>query len=167
MRSGEAWSYLNLGHAFLLSGEFEKAQAAYENSIAIRNELEQPDLAMEPTAGLIQVALNTNDLTTAVQYTEVVLEYLANGGTFEGTDEPLRIYLACLNALEMIKDPRSHDVLQRAIHLLDAQVSMFSDEGSRRMYVQNVPWRQAIRDAWEASQINDHPNPIAGSPGDV
>jgi len=166
-RSGEAWSYLNLGHAFLLTGEFEKAQSAYKNSIAIRNELEQLGLAMEPTAGLIQVALSTNNLRTAIQYTEFVLDYLETGGTFEGAEEPLRIYLACFNALEKIKDPRSHNVLQRAIHLLDAQVSMLSDEGSRHMYVQNVPWRQAIKDAWETSQGNDYPNPTAGSPGDV
>lgn len=153
-RSGEAWSYLNLGHAYLLTSEFEKAQQAYENSIRIWKELEQPGLALEPTAGLIQVALNMDDITTAVQYTEIVLRYLDDGRTLDGTEEPLRIYLACITTLEKIEDPRSFDMLKSAVHLLEAQVSMFSDEESRRMYVQNVPWRLAIQQAWRTSQID-------------
>jgi len=153
-RSGVAWSYLNLGHAYLLTSEFEKAQQAYENSINIWRKLDQPGLAIEPTAGLIQVALKMNNVTTAMLHTEVVLEYLEGGGTLEGTEEPLRIYLACFTTLEKIKDPRSIDILQSAAYLLDAQVSMFSDEEARRMYVQNVPWRLAIQQAWKTSQNN-------------
>ena len=149
-RSGEAWSHLYLGHAYALAREFEKAQRAYEDSIRIRRELEQPGLAMEPVAGLIQVALDTNDLAVALGHTEDILAYLAGGGTFEGAEEPLRIYLACYNALEKAKDPRSRDVLQNAMHLLDAQVSKFRDDAARRMYVQNVPWRLSIQKAWEA-----------------
>ena len=153
-RSGAAWSYLNLGHAYLLTSEFEKAQQAYENSIRIWKELEQPGLAIEPTAGLIQVALNMDDITTAVQYTDIILRYLDDGRTLDGTEEPLRIYLACITTLEKIEDPRSSDMLKSAVHLLEAQVSMFSDEESRRMYVQNVPWRLAIQQAWRTSQID-------------
>jgi tetratricopeptide (TPR) repeat protein len=149
-RSGEAWSHLYLGHAYALAQEFEKAQRAYEDSIRIRRELEQPGLAMEPVAGLIQVALDTNDLAVALGHSEDILAYLAGGGTFEGAEEPLRIYLACYNALEKAKDPRSRDVLQNAMHLLDAQVSKFRDDAARRMYVQNVPWRLSIQKAWEA-----------------
>jgi predicted ATPase/class 3 adenylate cyclase len=148
-RSGEAWSHLYLGHAYALAMEFEKAQSAYADSIRIRRELGQPGFAIEPTAGLIQVALDRNDLVLALQHTEEILMYLAEGGTLEGTEEPLRIYLACYNALEKGKDPRSHDVLQDAIHLLEAQISRLRDDADRRMYIQNVPWRLAIQKARE------------------
>jgi predicted ATPase/class 3 adenylate cyclase len=148
--SGQAWASLYLGHAYLLTNEFEKAEQAYHESILVRKELEQPGLAMEPMAGLIQVALNTNDLKSALQYTEDILAHLAGGGTLEGTEEPLRIYLACYTAFERSNDPRSRDVLQTAVHLLNAQVSKFPDESARRMYVENVPWRLSIQNAWEA-----------------
>ena len=149
-RSGEAWAYLYLGHAYALVKEFGKAERAYADSIHIREELGQPGLAMEPTAGLIQVALDTDTLTLALQHTEAILAFLTGGGALEGAEEPLRIYLACYNALKKGKDPRARDVLQEAIHLLDAQVSRFRDEAARRMYVQNVPWRLAIQNAREA-----------------
>jgi class 3 adenylate cyclase/tetratricopeptide (TPR) repeat protein len=154
-RSGVAWSHLFLGHGYALAKEFEKAQRAYADSIRVRNELEQPGLAMEPMAGLIEVALHTNDWVTALGHTEVILAHLAGGGTFEGTEEPLRIYLACYNALEKAKDPRAHDLLQTAVRLLEAQVSRFRDEAVRRMYVQNVPWRLSIQKAWEAQADSD------------
>jgi len=149
-RSGEAWSHLYLGHACLMVGDFSKARGAYEASLRIRKELGQPDLAMEPLAGLVQTALDTDDLTLAWQHTDEILAHLAAGGTLEGAEEPLRIYFTCYDALEKRKDPRAQDVLQAANELLEAQVSKLGDKESRRMYVQNVPWRLAIQNAWEA-----------------
>ena len=150
-RSGEAWSYLYLGHAYESMKEFRKAERAYADSIHIREELGQPGLAMEPTAGLVQVALDTGDLARALQHTDEILTFLAGGGMLEGVEEPLRIYLACYQALEQGKDPRAREILEAAVQLLEAQVSRFGDEAARRMYVQNVPWRLSIQNAWEAA----------------
>ena len=80
--------------------------------------------------------------------TEKIISYLEAGGTLEGTEEPLRVYYACYLALANAHDPRSHTVLSAAVQLLEAQVSKLSDEGSRQMYVENVPWRLAIQQAW-------------------
>jgi len=148
--TSQAWSYLNLGHANLLAGDLQKAEQAYQEAIRIRKELKQPGLTLEPLAGLIQVALQLNNLEAAMNQTENILEYLAAGGSLDGAEEPLRIYFACYSALEKSKDPRTSDILATAIHLLDAQVSRFHDETARRMYVENVPWRLAIQKAWEA-----------------
>ncbi len=150
-RSGEAWGLLYLGHAFLLDAKFEQTRRAFEASLNLRRELDQPSLGMEPMAGLIQWALETNDADSAGEWANEVLAHLAGGGTFEGTEEPLRIYLACYRALEKQKDPRSHAVLSDAAALLNAQASKFGDEVSRRNYIENVPWRRAIRDAWKAA----------------
>jgi tetratricopeptide (TPR) repeat protein len=149
-RSGEAWAYLSLGHGYAMVKEFKKAESAYFDSIHIREELGQPSLAMEPKAGLIQIALDMDNLALALQHTEEILAFLAEGSTLEGVEEPLRIYLACYHALEKENDPRAREVLREANHLLEAQVSKFSDDAARRMYVQNVPWRLAIQNAWEA-----------------
>jgi len=146
-RSAEAWSELYMGHALLLMGDCDSAQTAYEKSIAIRNELQQPALAMEPMAGLIESALCINDLETAGRASEKILAHLDGEGSLDGTEEPLRVYYACYRYLYQQKDPRAQQILERANQMLDTQVSNFKDERSRKLFVENFPWRQALRDA--------------------
>ena len=151
-RSGEAWSLLYLGYAYLLEENKELARNVFQEAITIRKELGQESLAFEPVAGVIQVALESNDLGTAGTATEEILRYLENGGTFEGTEEPLRIYFACFQALQKLGDPRSTSILRDAVKLLETQVSKINDARARQMYVQNVPCRRAIQKAWEDLQ---------------
>ncbi|HEX8990541.1 MAG TPA: tetratricopeptide repeat protein, partial [Anaerolineales bacterium] len=151
-RSGQAWALLYKGHAHLLARQLPLGQQAFQDSVRIREELGQAGLATEPLAGLILLALETGDLDQAGQWTESILAYLQAGGTLDGTEEPLRIHLACYRALEIRKDPRSRGVLQAAAKLLEAQLSKFRDEEARQMYVQNVPWRLAVQQAWEAAR---------------
>lgn len=146
-RTGEAWAWLYLGHAHLLRDELQEANAAYDKSIGIRRELGQPALAMEPLAGLVQSHMKANDLASASREVDHIMAYLDAGSTLDGTDEPLRVYYACYEFLEKTKDPRASLILKDAIRVLEAQVSKFSDEASRRRYVENIPWRRAIREA--------------------
>jgi len=148
-RSGEAWALLYFGHASQLIKEYEQAQQAYNASILIRNELGQPNMAMEPAAGLIETALALDDLPAAMRGAENILTHLVNGGTLEGTEEPLRIYFACYQALEKNKDSRSSDLLVKAVGMLNSRVSKLRDEESRRVFVEKVPWRLAIQRAWQ------------------
>ena len=148
-RSGEAWALLYFGHASQLISDYEQALKAYTESISIRSELGQPNMATEPAAGLIETALARNDLPAALRGAENILTHLMNGGTLEGTEEPLRIYFACYQALEKNRDPRSGDLLEKAVEMLNARVSKLRDEESRRLFVEKVPWRLAIQRAWQ------------------
>lgn len=151
-RSGEAWSLLYLGYANLLENKFAMAKGFFQESVGIREELGQQSLAFEPAAGLIQVALATDDLATARSETEKILQHIENNGTFEGTEEPLRIYLACYWALEKLRDPRSLEILRDAVKLLETQVSKLPDAEACRMFIQNVPCRRDIQNAWKNLQ---------------
>ena len=146
-RSVEAWSVLYMGHAYLLMGKSDEARKAYLKSIAIRNELGQPALSMEPIAGLVEAGLQMNDLNAASQAAEKILAYLDSGGSLDGIEEPLRVYYACYQFLAQQKDPRAEQVLQIANQLLETQVSKFKDEQSRILFVENFPWRKALHDA--------------------
>jgi len=146
-RSGEAWAELYIGHACLKLNDIQSAQTAYRRSIEIRNELAQPSLSMEPFAGLIESYISENDLDSAVQEAEKILGFLNGGSNLDGTDEPLRVYYACYLALVKKEDPRSRHVLQSAMDMLESQVSNFSDDDARKRYVENIPWRKALRDA--------------------
>jgi tetratricopeptide (TPR) repeat protein len=147
-KTGEAWSYLYLGNAYSLMGQLEDAKRAFEQATNLRTELGQLSLAIEPIAGLIQVALSMNDIPLASRLLEQIMIHLAEGGTLEGTEDPLRVYLACYNVLERIKDERSVQILNKAMQLLETEISQISDEQSRRRYINNVPWRRTIEQLW-------------------
>jgi len=153
-KSAEAWSYLYLGHAHVLMDQFEEAKTAFDGALNIRMELGQSSLATEPVAGLIEVALRMNDILLARRLMEELMTSLLEGATLDTTEEPLRVYLACYNVLERVEDPRSIQILNRAMELLEAQVSKINDEKSRRMYIENVPWRRAVENAWLAKKGN-------------
>ncbi|HQU37965.1 MAG TPA: hypothetical protein PLR65_15390, partial [Anaerolineales bacterium] len=121
-----------------------EARSAFARALEMRAEQNQPSLAKEPLAGLIRVALADHDPALAIQYANEVMEYLANGGTLDGAEEPLRIYLACFNALKTKHDPRCDDILAVARDLLNAQASRISVVSSRRRFIDNVPWRREI-----------------------
>lgn len=146
-RVGEAWATLYMGHAHLLQNQIRPAQVAYRRSIELRNEMDQPVLATEPTAGLVETYLRADDLESASREAEAILVFLENGSTLDGTEEPLRIYYVCYLLLEKKQDPRAKQLLQTAMQLLETQVSKLSDEPSRKRYVENIPWHRAIRDA--------------------
>ena len=149
-RSGEAWALLYLGHGWLLSREYEQARQAFTASIEIRNALGQRNMATEAEAGLVEIDLALDDLSGAIQKVDEILAHLESGGTLEGTEQPLRIYYVCYQALKKNKDPRSSSVLAMAEQLLDAQVSKLRDDASRQKFIQNVPWRLAIQQARQA-----------------
>ena len=149
-KAGEAWSFLYMGYAYLMGNDFVRAEDAFRESIQIREELGQPGLKMEPLAGLIQARYRSGDLASAAAGTETVLEYLKSASRpLDGTEEPLRVYHACYQVLEALHDLRSKDVLRAAGELLDMQVSKLRDETSRRMFIENVPWRKAIQQEWQ------------------
>lgn len=143
-RSGEAWAMLYLGHAHLLRDEFDPAYKAYQTSINIREDLDQPTLSMEPLAGLVAVDLKRDDLESAGQSAEKILHFLDEGFTLDGVEEPLRILYTCYLYLLERKDPRSNLILQKAKDMLETQASKFIDEGERKRYIENIPWRRAI-----------------------
>jgi tetratricopeptide (TPR) repeat protein len=153
-KPAEAWSYLYLGHAYSLMGQLEEAKLAFAQALNLRRQLRQPALATEPLAGLLQLALGMKDLLAASRLVEELMAYLSEGGTLEGTEEPLRVYLVCYQALESIGDPRSTPILETAIQFLQAQVSKIHDEQSRRMYIENVPWRRELEGIWQAKRAN-------------
>jgi tetratricopeptide (TPR) repeat protein len=152
-RSGEAWSILYMGYAHLLLNELLQAEEAFKRSIAIREELGQIGMRMEALAGLVQTLLRKGDQLAAMRAAEKIISYLEAGGMLDGAEEPLRIYYACYLALEKSQDTRSHRLLEGAAQLLEAHLSKLRDEGSRRMYIESVPWRLAIQRAWQEYAI--------------
>ncbi len=142
----EAWAYYCLGLAELIGQQFDKAVISYKKSIEIRTALNAFPLIIESRAGLVDAYWGLGDQVSAEKEAEQIIQYMEKDKSFEGAEEPLRIYLALYNHLVKQKDPRATVVLQNAKQLLDAQVSKLRSDEARRMFVQNVPWRRAIHE---------------------
>ncbi|MEJ2352081.1 MAG: adenylate/guanylate cyclase domain-containing protein [Anaerolineales bacterium] len=141
-----------LGHAWLGLGQPEKAVAAYREALAIRQKLDQPHLAMGAKAGLARAAVAQGDLAVASEHANEIISYLADGGSLQGTWEPLRIYLTCYQVLRLAGDPQAEQILETAFNLLQEQASRISDQTYRNLFLENVPWHREIMSAWEAAQ---------------
>jgi hypothetical protein len=79
---------------------------------------------------------------------EELITYLSDDPILDATEEPIRVYLACYEALDRMNDSRSFEILDKANQLLDKQISNLGDEQSRTAYIENVPWRRAIKHYW-------------------
>ncbi len=147
-RGAQAWSLLYMGYAYLLQSHLALAENAFRQSILIREDMQQPVLKTEPQAGLIHTFLAMDKPELALTEAATIIPYLQNGNALQGAEEPLRVYYACYLVLERLKDPRSKAVLQSAMQILETQASKLRDDTSRKIFIENVPWRLAIRRAW-------------------
>jgi predicted ATPase/class 3 adenylate cyclase len=148
MAEGLIW----LGHAWLGLNQPEKAEAAYREAVAVRQKLDQPQLAMEAKAGLARAAVAQGNLPLALEHVHEIVAYLAEGGSLQETWEPLRIYLTCYQVLRSAGDPRADEILETAFNLLQDQASQISDQSYRSLFLENVSWHREIIRAWETRQ---------------
>lgn len=146
-RIAEGWAYFNIGYAHLLDRKFDLAVSSFLKSIEIRMETNSAILIIESRAGLSEAYLGLQDQasTDAKREAEQVIQYMEKDPSFEGAEEPLRIYLSIIGYLEITKDPRISSVLQNSMRLLEAQASKLRTEEARRMFVENIPWRRALQ----------------------
>jgi hypothetical protein len=138
----------NLGHALLGLGETAVAANAYQQAYALRHQLGEAHLAVDPLAGLARISLAENDLEYATAHVETILNYIAEHG-LTGTEEPARIYLTCYQELKASKDARAQDILTVAYQQLQAQAAKISDKEKRRDFLEKVAAHQAVVVVWE------------------
>ena len=139
VRQVEASAQCCLGDAELSLGQHEAAGAAFMRALEIFQQMRTPHMAMKAVAGLARVALEQGDLNAAQRHVETVLAHLAGGGTLDGSEEPLRIRLACHQVLQRAGDPRADEVLAAAHADLMSQAERISDAALRHSFLHRVP----------------------------
>ena len=137
-----------LGHGWMGLGRPEQAMAAYQESLRLRRELGQEYLAMGVVAGMARAAVAQDDIDSAIGHVSEILSYLDEGGSLAGTWEPLRIYLTCYQLLAVAGDARASQILESAYQMLQDQAGRIPDDEVRRMYLEIVPWHQALAAAY-------------------
>lgn len=136
-RNTQALAQTHLGHALVGLARLDEAQVAYQQALDLRHSLSQPNQALEPLAGLAQIALARQDLTQARIYVTDILHHLQSG-TLEGTDKPFRIYLICYYVLHATNDARAGTILTTAYTQLQQRAAHL-DPDARQVLLEQVP----------------------------
>ena len=148
-REAEAEGLLWLGDTWLGLEKPDKALPLLEQALEYRHELDQPHHVIEATAAIARACFAKGDSTNASKRVNEILTYLADGGSLDGTWEPLRIYWSCIQILKEQANSRYKKLLEEAYMFLQERASRISDEVSRKMYLTNVPWHRKIMELWK------------------
>jgi tetratricopeptide (TPR) repeat protein len=137
---------MKLAHALTGLGQFDKAAAAYQESVALRRRQGWANVMMEPLAGLAGVRLAQGDVDRALAHAEEIWDCLQTG-SLEGTISPFQVYWTCYRVLDAAQDTRSADCLAEAYRLLQERAGRIANEEMRRSFLQNVqPHREITRE---------------------
>jgi tetratricopeptide (TPR) repeat protein len=139
----QAHASLALGHALAGLGDFPAAADAYRHAYDTYRQATWRNAPMEALAGLARVALAQGDPALALAHVEKILDHLVTG-TLDGTFEPFRIYLTCVQVLEAVDDDRAGEVRHTAQRLLHERATTIEDEKLRRSFLENVPAHRAL-----------------------
>ncbi len=144
-----AYARLVGGHAELALGRFKFAADAYSQSRDLLLELQmRRQQVLDPVAGLARVALARGDVPAALEQVELILAHMAEGGNFDGTEEPLRLPLTCYQVLHAARDPRTDAVLASAHAELTKRAEFITDLSARNSFLHNVPHNRELIAAW-------------------
>jgi tetratricopeptide (TPR) repeat protein len=133
----------NQGHALVALGDLSGAESSYRHAIEIRNELGDLTGVTEPMAGMARIDLQRGDVAAALRSVEPILDVISSS-SLEGTYEPFRIYLTCVEVLSAAGDPRSHGLLVEARGELMARAEGIDDVELRSSFLDGVPSHRAL-----------------------
>jgi tetratricopeptide (TPR) repeat protein len=149
-RDLEAFARLVAGHAHLGLGLFGQARRAYADSRVLLESLKmRRQQVLDPVSGLARVALAEGRLGEALEHVELLMAHVAEGGNFDGTEEPLLLPLTCWRVLMAAGDRRAASVLAAAMAELQTQASRIADGPARQGFLTRVPHHREIVAAWE------------------
>ncbi len=138
-------AHFNLGVIEELTGDLQQAAEHYTASLAIREEIQQFALQIDSRAGLVRVAVATNDRASAEQHLGLIEAYLQERG-LEGIEHPGRLFVTLVDAhgfLEHAAEQR--DALQRGLAMLRERAQALSTASYRRTYLEEVPSHRALQ----------------------
>lgn len=143
---GQAWGgsgliaegYLAIGHANRHVGQLDQAQVAYEQGRQIWLASARPFRAVEPLAGLAEVALAQGALPQAVACVAQILPHTATE-EFAGMYERFWVDLVCYETLRRAEDERAEAVLATAVYALQNKAQKIADPAIRTLFLQNFP----------------------------
>ncbi|MBL8306735.1 MAG: AAA family ATPase [Rubrivivax sp.] len=151
VRWAEAAARRVQGQAALALGDTAAAAAELQAAAQAFGALGLAHLRHEAQASLAQVALAEGRVADALALAGEVQEALQGGMSLNGTEEPMRVLLACWQALSAAGDPRAAGWLADAADQLQTRAGRLLTPESRQAFLHGVPHHRALWQAAEAA----------------
>ena len=139
------------GHAYAALNRGDEAAACYRESVLIYHEIGRTTMPPEPIAGLARLALARDSVAEAMHLIADVVAHFDAGGTVDGTEDPLWIYLTCHQVLAAAGSSRAAEFLARAHEMLMQRAEPLAP-AERATFLGNVPSHRAVVAAWTATR---------------
>jgi len=109
-------------------------------------------LATEPAAGLARVYLEQGDTESAQDSIQAILPFIHKENGLDGTDDPIKVYLACYLVLKLENKSEADLVLESAYKVLQSRAANIENPDARHSFLKKIPHHQEIRIAWQEIQ---------------
>jgi len=148
-RDVEAFVFTAEGHAYFALGQLPEAEDCFGKALQLRLALQQEQQAMEPLAGLAEVALERGEVTASLAYAERMLP-VVRSPWFAAAVELFRVFWACYKALDANGDARASELLTDAYQRLMARAAQIEDDAMRAGYLDRITVHRAIAETYAA-----------------
>jgi hypothetical protein len=132
-----AFAQLSLGAALLPLGQQAAAREAFAQARAALEAIGLAELGTEASAGIAQAWLEdaaAGGIAAASGQCHALLEHLDGGGSFAGTERPLRIWLTLLLVLHATGHARSEELRLRAAQALHTAAEVWPEGPLRERF---------------------------------
>jgi len=165
----ERFTWTCHGFTYEKFDDLQKATHAYDQALKMAHYLNQLHMAAENLAGLARLNLAKGNMIDAKNYVSEILNIMdrriseisknANNeqaavSPFDGTLDPLLIYLTCYRVLQSARDARADEILRSACNLLRTRADNIQDDDLRYSFLNNVPSHKEIMLEWTTRDIS-------------
>ena len=136
------------GDVHRASGRLSEATASYQEALLLYRRVGREMMAIECLSGQARVALAAGQIDDAKRCIGEVTRYLDEGGTLDGTEDPIGIYLACHEVLKGTGLDGGEIYLASGHALLTKRAEPLGP-ADREGFLRRVPSHRALLDAVE------------------
>ena len=137
-----AYALTHQGYCLIELNNHLQAQAVLKKALQIRQELDMPNLRIDPLAALAFSAASTNDTNAASKHITFILEWLDKHSS-EGIEFPALVYLTCFKSLKLLGkeyEISANEILEIGYRHIQERAKAIEDPVISNQYLNNVPY---------------------------
>lgn len=147
-KHGLAFTLTHMGFTQIALGLLNAAQSAFEEAICLRQELGETAAMIDSSAGLAYVHWQQKDISTAVEQTLEIVEWIKSNGV-DGIEFPVHVCQLCFKILINHSDVQAAKfVLETGYDIVRSRAAKIHDADIRRIFLHNVPFNREIVANW-------------------
>lgn len=143
----EAKAHTHIGYIMINLNIWDKADAAFQQALAIYTDINHIPFACEARGGLATIALRQGDFAQALGHVEEILRYFETIGA-ETAEYGMRLFNICFRVLQAANDNRAVAVLRQGHQMLQNSAARITNPDRQFSYLNNHPDHRELIRLW-------------------